>query len=68
MDYGSGPYTVTFPVGATSVPFDVPINNDDIFEGNEDFTLTINSSSLPTGGTVGSPGSTVVTIIDNDRK
>ena len=68
MDYGSGPYTVTFPVGVTSVPFDVPINNDDIFEGNENFTLTIDPSSLPTDVSVGNPGSAVVTIIDDDRK
>ena len=68
MDYGSGPYTVTFPAGVISVPFDIPINDDMISEANEDFTLTIDPSSLPTGGTVGSPGSAVVTIIDNDRK
>ena len=70
MDYGSGPYTVTFPAGVTSVPFNVSINDDMIFEGNENFTLTINSSSLPTGGTVivGSPDQATVTIVDNDRK
>ena len=68
MDYGSGPYTVTFSAGEISVPFDIPINDDMISEANEDFTLTIDPSSLPTGGTVGSPGSAVVTIIDNDRK
>ena len=68
MDYGSGPYTVTFPAGVTSVPFDIPINDDMISEANEDFTLTIDPSSLPTGGTVGNPGSAVVTIIDDDRK
>ena len=49
----------------TSVPFDIAINDDIILEANENFTLTINSSSLPTGGI---PGSAVVTIIDNDRK
>ena len=30
--------------------------------------LTIDPISLPTGGTVGTPGSAEVTIIDNDRK
>ena len=68
MDYGSGPYTVTFPAGMTSASFDIPINNDMISEANETFTLTIDPSSLPTGGTVGTPGSAVVTITDNDRK
>ena len=68
MDYGSGPYTVTFPAGETSVPFNVSINNDIICEDNENFILTIDPSSLPTGGTVGNPGQATVTIVDDDRK
>ena len=68
MDYGSGPYTVTFPAGMTSVPFNVSINNDDIFEGNEDFTLTIDPSSLPGDVNVGNPSQATVTIVDDDRK
>ena len=68
MDYGSGPYTVTFPAGMTSVPFDIPINDDMILEANENFTLTINPSSLPAGGTVGNPDQATVTIVDDDRK
>jgi len=59
---------VTFPSGVTSVPFDVPITDDNILEGNEDFTLTIDSSLLPDGVTRGNPGSATVTIVDNDRK
>ena len=70
MDYVSGPYTVTFPAGMTSVPFDIAINDDMIFEGNEDFILTIDPASLPTdvSVTVGSPNQTTVTIVDNDGK
>ena len=68
MDYGSGPYTVTFPAGVTSVPFDIPINDDDILEGDEDFMLTINPSSVPTGVNVGNPDQATVTIMDDDRK
>ena len=67
MDYTSGPYSVTFPAGVTSVPFNISINDDNIFEENENFTLTINSS-LPTGVMVGNPGQATVTIVDNDRK
>ena len=52
----------------TSVPFNVSINDDDIFEGNEDFTLTIDPSSLPNDVTVGSPDQATVTIVDNDCK
>ena len=53
----------------TRVSFDIPINDDDILEGNENFMLTIDPTSLPpTGVTVGVPGQTTVTIVDNDRK
>ena len=52
----------------TSVPFDIPINDDDILEINENFRLTIEQSSLPTGVTTGSPDQATVTIVDNDRK
>ena len=54
----------------TSVPFDIPINNDDIFEGNENFMLTIDPNSLPTdvSFTVGSPDQATVTIVDDDGK
>ena len=47
VDYGSGPYNVTFPAGTTTVQFDVTINGDKILERDEDFLLTINTSSLP---------------------
>jgi len=52
----------------TSVTFDVPINDDSIFEGNENFMLTIDQSSLPTNVNPGDPGEATVTIVDNDRK
>jgi len=68
VDYGSGPYTVTFPAGTTRVPFDVPINNDNLFERNEIFDLTIIRTTLPTGVSRGSPNNARVTIVDNDRK
>ena len=52
----------------TSVTFDIPINDDIIYDGNEDFTLDIDPSSLPTGGTVGNPGQSTLTIVDDDCK
>ena len=67
MDYTSGPYSVTFPAGVMSVPLSISINDDNILEDNENFTLTINSS-LPTGVMVGNPGQATVTIVDNDGK
>ena len=68
MDYTSGPYTVTFPAGSTTATFDVPINNDDILEGSENFILNIDGTSLPTGVTADNPDEATVTIVDNDRK
>ena len=67
MDYTSGPYSVTFPAGVMSVSFSISINDDNIFEENENFTLTINSS-LPTGVMVGNSGQATMTIRDNDCK
>ena len=69
MDYTSGPYTITIPAGQTTATFDVPINDDDIFEIDENFILTINPSLLPTRiATVGNSKQATVTIMDNDRK
>ena len=68
MDYISGPYTVTFPAGQTTATFDVPINDDNILEGIENFMLTISPSSLPSSVFVGDANQATVTIVDNDRK
>ena len=68
MDYDSGPYTVTFPAGQTTATFNVPITDDMILEGGEDFMLIIDETSLPTGVTRGTPGAATVTIVDDDRK
>ena len=50
------------------MPFGIPINDDAIIENNENFTLTIDPSSLPTGINVGSFDQATVTIVDNDGK
>ena len=67
-DYGSGPYIVTIPAGVTMFPFDIPITDDDILEGNENFMITIDPSMLPDNVTVGDPGQATVTIVDDDSK
>ena len=66
IDYESGPYTVTFTAGQTSASFSVPINNDNILEDDEDFTLTIVLSTLPNGVTHGARTVATVTIVDDD--
>ena len=68
IDYDSGPYTVQFNIGVIRALFDVSVNSDNILEGNETFNLTVNASSLPNSVTVGDPGQTTVTIVDNDGK
>lgn len=68
LDYNSGPYTVTFPAGITSVSFDVSVINDDILENNETFDLIIMSRSLPDKVTRGNLKMSTITIIDNDSK
>ena len=68
MDYTSGQYTVTIPAGVTMIAFGVPITDDKVSEGVENFTLTINHSSLPISVTRGTPGQATVTIVDDERK
>ena len=51
----------------TSVPFDIPITDDSIQEGIENFTLTIDPS-LPSGVSVGDPGEAIVNILDISGK
>ena len=67
MDYNSGPYIVTFPAGDTTATFNVPITDDMIAEGNENFTLTINQA-LPDGVTRGDPFVATVNIVDDESK
>ena len=50
------------------VPFDIPIADDDILEGNENFDIIIVPGSLPDDVSVGNPGRATVNIIDDDRK
>ena len=67
-DYESGPYSVMIPARMTSVSFDIPITNDDVLEQNENFNLTINTSSLPSRVFATNPYQATVTIMDDDGK
>ena len=57
-----------FHAGTTGAAINIMINDDNIFENNENFTLTINLSSLPSYITVINPSEVIVTILDDDRK
>jgi hypothetical protein len=63
-DYTATSGTLTFAPGQLSKTFTVPIINDNIFEGNETFNLTL--SNATGGAIVVSPSSMVVTIQDNE--
>ena len=66
VDYDSGPYTVTIPAGDIRMPFNVPINDDNILEEDEDFTLIIMRGSLPNGVTRDGAGQTIITLVDDE--
>ena len=67
-DYESGPFNVTIPAGEIRVPFNISIIDDNIFEANESFSLSINSSFPPCQELLTSDCNLTVTIVivDND--
>ena len=63
-DYVTTTGTLTFGGGTTSLTFTVPVVNDTAAEGNETVTLSL---SNPSGGaTLGTQGSAVLTIVDDE--
>ena len=56
--------TVKFPAGTTSVLLNISIINDDVFEGNESFTLSFRENLLPDYVLPGENYTATVTIID----
>jgi len=68
-DYQAGPYTVTLTAGMTSVSGQVTtLSNDNIFEGNETFTLIINETLLPNRVETRNDCVLDITIVDIDSK
>ena len=66
VDYDSGVYNIMIPAGVTNVSFNISISPDKVLEGNEVFSLIIIQTSLQT--VIITNNSTLVTIIDDDRK
>ena len=66
QDYMDGPYPVTFPAGVTSTQFNISIIDDDVYEDNETFVLTINSLFLPHNVSTVDPTNQTTVIIKND--
>ena len=68
MDYHSGPYHFIFTSGITQAVFDISITDDNILEGNENFVVAIDGSSLPLGVVVGENNQARVIIRDDESK
>jgi len=62
-DFATTVDTLTFAAGETSKTLQIPIVNDSIKEGDETFSVVL---SNPTGASLGTPATAVVTIVDND--
>jgi Calx-beta domain len=62
-DYATSVGTARFTAGQSVATFTIPIVNDTLVEGDENFTVTLSS---PSGVALGSPPTSTVTIIDND--
>ena len=65
-DYESGPFNITIPAGESLVPFNISIIDDDVFEGNESFCITVDRSSLPSRIIVSAVCLSIATIVDDD--
>jgi hypothetical protein len=64
-DYGVVSGVLAFAPGVTAATITIPIVDDAVVEGTEEFTLVLDS---PTGGaSIGLPASITVTIRDDDR-
>ena len=70
VDYKSGPYFITFPAGVTRVSFVVVITNDNVLEGDEKFSLSIDRRTIQPSQrvTVRNSNQVTVTIYDDDGK
>ena len=68
IDYNAGPYSVTFQARKTRASFNVTITDDTLVEGKENFTLSVDQSSLPDSVFISDHNEATVTILDNDCK
>ncbi|MGQ0603298.1 MAG: Calx-beta domain-containing protein, partial [Anaerolineales bacterium] len=64
-DFAALGTTVSLNDGATGYTFTIPITNDVIYEGSEQFTLTL---SNVLSGTLGIPNTATITITDNETQ
>ena len=68
VDYEAGPFNFIINAGETFVPFNISIYNNDVFQGNKSFNLSIHSPSLSHKFSVQSDCMLTVVIMDDDSK
>ncbi len=66
-DFAGGPYTVDFPAGDTRATLRIAIEDENVPEEREEFSVTIVAQGLPAGVSVGAPSESTVAIRDDDR-
>ena len=58
---------MTFPAGSTTATVDIPIVNDNVVEGTEDFTATISTANTGFPSiSAGDDDTATISIVDND--
>lgn len=63
----SGPYSVTFRSPATTASFNVAITQDSVLEGDENFNIAVDPTSLTSRGvSLGIPSDVTVTIVNDE--
>ena len=70
IDYNFTSHNITFTTGVTRVTFNVTVIDDNIFESDEIFYLSITAhhGSLPNGVSIGYTNQATVTIDDDESK
>ena len=67
-DYTMGLYNVTFPANVTTRLLDILLCDDDVFESNESFSISVLSNSLPDNVMDGNLNQATIVIVDDDCK
>ena len=67
-DYKPETLVVSFKEGTNSASLNISILDDNLLEDDENFILTINSSSLPSNVIVDNPSNATVTILNDDGR
>ena len=67
-DFDSTSLNATIPAGATTTTVRVPVMSDNIVEGDEMFSITLNQAMLPYGIRTGTNSNAIVVVKDSSSK